>query len=109
MSSPEASSPRPTTAYCRRHRGSASSGQEREVLEGEVPKWLADLSLLVAGQVGSVGVERVHEARDDVAALGEVDALHLVHELLAHAGALRLVRFVVQLRVSRVVEVRLLE
>src|SRR5689334_8347786 len=89
--------------------GPASSGPEREVLEGEVPQRLADLPFLVAGQAGGVGVERVHEGRDDVATLGEIDALHLVEEFLAHAGAQRLVRFVVQLRVGRVVEVRLLE
>src|SRR5215468_10130841 len=89
--------------------GSAPSGPEREVLEGEVPQWLADLPFLVAGQVGGVRVERVHEARDDVAPLSEIDALHLIEELLARAGAQRLVRFVVELRVGRVVEVRLLE
>src|SRR5438552_89193 len=79
--------------------GPAPSGQEREVLEGEVTQWLADLPLLVAGQVGGVRVERVHEARDDVAPLAEVDVLHLVDDLLAHAGAQRLVRFVVELGV----------
>src|SRR6516162_2909236 len=89
--------------------GPAPSGPEREVLEGEIPQRLADLPFLVAGQVGCVRVERVHEGRDDVAPLVEIDALHLVEEFLAHTGALRLVRFVVQLRVGRVVEVRLLE
>src|SRR6516165_3283140 len=89
--------------------GPALSGPEREVLEGEIPQRLADLPLLVAGQVGGVRVERVHEGRDDVTPLVEIDALHLVDELLAHAGAQRLVRFVVELRVGRVVEVRLLE
>src|SRR6266480_4130836 len=83
--------------------GPAPSGPEREVLEGEVPQRLADLPLLPAGQVGGVRVERVHEARDDVASLGEIDALHLVEELRAHAGVQRLVRFVVELRVGRVV------
>src|SRR5215472_13620414 len=89
--------------------GSAPSGPERETLEGEVPQRLADLPLLPAGHVGAVRVERVHEARDDVAPLGEIDVLHLVEDLLAHTGALRLVRFVVELGVGRVVEVRLLE
>src|SRR5690349_14600787 len=89
--------------------GSAPSGLEREVLEGEVPQWLADLPLLEAGQLGTVRVERVHKARDDVAPLGEVDLLHFVDDLLAHAGAQCFVRFVVEVRVVRVVEVRLLE
>src|SRR5262249_1617252 len=89
--------------------GPAPSGLEREILEGEIPQRLADLPFLPAGQVGGVRVERVHEGGDDVAPLGEIDALHLVDDLLAHAGAQRLVRFVVQLRVGRVVEMRLLE
>src|SRR6516162_2210208 len=89
--------------------GSAPSGREREALEREVPQRLADLPLLPAGHAGGVRVERVHEARDDIASLGEIDALHLVKDLLAHARVHRLVRFVVQLRVGRVVEVRLLE
>src|SRR6516225_12389295 len=89
--------------------GSAPSGPEREVLEREIPQRLADLPLLPARQVGGVRVQRIHEARDDIASLGEIDALHLVEDLLAHAGVQRLVRFVVELRVGRVVEVRLLE
>src|SRR5215831_13250249 len=64
--------------------GPAPSGPEREVLEGEIPQWLADLPFLPAGQVGGVRVERVHEGRDDVAPLSEVDALHLVDDLLEH-------------------------
>src|SRR5215467_4645051 len=60
--------------------GPAPSGPEREVLEGEIPQRLADLPFLVARQVGGVRVERVHEGRDDVATLVEVDALHLVDE-----------------------------
>src|SRR3984957_1278478 len=80
--------------------GPAPSGPEREVLEGEVPQRLADLPLLPARQVGGARVERVHQPRCYVTSPGD---------LLAHAGALRLVRFGVELRVGRVVEVRLLE
>src|SRR5215467_15098634 len=85
--------------------GSASSGPEREVLEREIPQRLADLPLLPARQVGGVRVQRIHEARDDIASLGEIDALHLVEDLLAHAGVQRLVRLVVELGIGGVVEV----
>src|SRR5690242_5993268 len=54
---------------------------EREMLEVEVGQRLADLGGRVPGDLSAVGVERVDERGDDVAALVEVDHLHLLLDL----------------------------
>src|SRR4029077_6139891 len=56
---------------------------KRELLEVEIGQRLAYLGGRVPGDRGAIGVERVDERRDDVPALGEVDLLHLVLDLLA--------------------------
>src|SRR6266480_2994074 len=69
---------------------------EREVLEVEVRQRLADLAGRVPGDLVAVGVEHVDVGRDDVAALVEVELLHLPQDLPAHRRAGRRVRLVVE-------------
>src|SRR5262245_56334043 len=72
-----------------------SSG-ERPVLEVERGQWLTHGGRRVAGDLGAVGVERVDERGDNVAALVEVELLHLVLDLLARRLAERRVRLLVE-------------
>src|SRR3984885_4797962 len=65
--------------------------------------WTAAGRRRIAGDLGAVGVER----GDDVAALVEVERLHLVHDLLAHRRVEGRVRLLVPVGEGGVVGVRL--
>src|SRR5215472_10941228 len=82
---------------------------EREMLEVEVGQWLADLSGRVPGYLVAVRIQPVNVRRDDIAALVEVEPLHLVQDLFPHRRVTGRVRLVVELRVLRIVGVRLVE
>src|SRR5215472_5583356 len=86
-----------------------SRSDERPVLEVELRQRLTHGRRGVAGDLGAVGVERVDERRDNVAALVEVELLHLVLELLARRLVERRVRLLVETIERGVVGVRLVE
>src|SRR5215468_7106424 len=93
--------PRPEASKVDSKDESLPRSGERLVLEVEVGQRLAHPGGRVPGDLGAVRVERGDEGRDDVPALGEVDHLHLVLDLLAGRLVRRGVRLLVQVDVVR--------